>query len=226
MIAGVLRTRTVVLAYHKPRGLVTTHSDEHGRETVYDRLLPRLSSELRAERWHAVGRLDKDTTGLLLFTNDGAFVHHATQPATGLSKVYLVLAKGILREEDLAPLREGVELTGGLGRSGPAKADLLGHGVATTWLSLEIAEGKNREVRRMLLAIGSQAIRLQRVQVGGLALDLEEDEWRRVTPREVEEKLGYRGAPPTSSRPPAPSRSTSRRPDRSGGSRRRPRPGR
>lgn len=183
-----------MLAYHKPRGLVTTHKDEHGRETVYDRLVPRLPPELRAERWHAVGRLDKDTTGLLLFTNDGGFVHHATQPSSGLKKTYLVLAKGLLRDEDLEPLREGVELTGGLGRSGEAKVELLGHGIATSWLSVEIAEGKNREVRRMLLAIDSQAIRLQRVQVGDLALDVEEDEWRRLSAREVREKLGYAAA--------------------------------
>jgi 23S rRNA pseudouridine2605 synthase len=187
----VPRDRTIVLAYNKPRGLVTTHKDEHGRETVYDRLVPRLPPVLRALRWHAVGRLDKDTTGLLLFTNDGAFVSHATQPSTALGKTYLVLAKGLLGEEDLEKLRRGVELTGGLGRSGPAKAELVGHGVATTWISLELHEGKNREVRRMLLAIGSQAIRLQRIQVGALALDVEEDCWRRLSAREVREKLGY-----------------------------------
>ncbi len=192
MISLVPRTRSpVVIAYHKPRGLVTTHKDEHGRETVYDRLVPRLPPDLRKLEWHAVGRLDKDTTGLLLFTNDGAFVHHATQPKTGLEKTYLVLAKGLLEEADLEPLRAGVELTGGLGRSGPAKVDLLGHGVATSWLSIRIGEGKNREVRRMLLAIESQAIRLQRVEIGALALDIEEDEWRRVSAREVKEKLGY-----------------------------------
>lgn len=189
---------TVVLAYHKPAGLVTTHADEHGRETVYDRLVPRLPPELRRLCWHAVGRLDKDTSGLLLFTNDGAFVHHATQPRTHLAKVYLVLAKGLLEDEDLEPLRGGVELTGGLGRSAPAKVSLLGHGIATSWLSLELEEGKNREVRRMLLAIGSQAIRLKRVQIGALALDVEEDEWRRLSPAEVAAKLGY--PPPSSER--------------------------
>jgi 23S rRNA pseudouridine2605 synthase/16S rRNA pseudouridine516 synthase len=186
-----VRDGTVVIAYHKPKGLVTTHKDEHGRETVYDRLVPRLPPELRRLSWHAVGRLDKDTAGLLLFTNDGAFVSHATQPRTHLKKIYLVLAKGLLDEEALEPLRKGVELTGGLGRSAPAKVELLGHGIATSWLSLEIEEGKNREVRRMLLAIESQAIRLTRVQIGTLALDLEEDEWRRLSAREVREKLGY-----------------------------------
>ena len=116
----------------------------------------------------------------------------ATQPATGLRKVYLVLAKGLLANADLEPLRRGVELTGGLGRSGPAEAHVLGHGINTTWLSVAVTEGKNREVRRLLLAIGSQAIRLKRVQIGGLELDLEEDEWRRVSEREVREKLGFR----------------------------------
>jgi len=184
-------TRLVVLAYHKPKGLVTTHKDEHGRETVYDRLRAKLPPDLRRQKWHAVGRLDKDSTGLLLFTNDGKFVDRATQPRTHLAKTYLVLAKGLLGESDLDKLRKGVELTGGLGRSGEAKAELLGHGVNTSWISLEIGEGKNREVRRMLLGIGSQAIRLKRVQIGGLALDLEEDDWRRITPREIREKLHY-----------------------------------
>ena len=184
-------TRFHVLAYHKPRGLVTSHSDEHGRETVYDRLLPRLPPELRRERWHAVGRLDKDTTGLLLFTTSGALVSHATQPATGLAKVYLVLAKGLLSESDLEPLRRGMELTGGLGRSAPAKAHVLGHGVATTWISVEVGEGKNREVRRLLLGIGSQAIRIKRVKIGELELDVEEDEWRLVSAAEVRAKLHF-----------------------------------
>jgi 23S rRNA pseudouridine2605 synthase/16S rRNA pseudouridine516 synthase len=184
----------IVLAFHKPVGLVTTHDDEHGRETVYDRLVPLLPAALRRERWHAVGRLDKDTSGLLLFTNDGAFLSHATQPRTALEKTYLVLAKGLLEDDALVPLREGVELTGGLGRSGKATVELLGHGIATSYLKVAIKEGKNRQVRRMLLAIGSQAIRLQRVQIGGLALDLDEGAWRRVSPEEVRAKLGY--APP------------------------------
>lgn len=186
-----------MIAYHKPVGLVVTHRDELGRETVYDRLVPRLPPELRRQRWHAVGRLDKDTSGLLLFTTDGAFVSHATQPGTRLPKVYSVLARGLLEDADLAPLRAGVELTGGLGRSAPARVALVGHQVATSWLELELEEGKNREVRRMLLAIGSQVIRLKRVRVGGLALDVDEDAWRRVTPREVREALGYPGLPTT-----------------------------
>lgn len=183
--------RTIVLAYHKPVGLTVTHHDELGRETVYDRLLPRLPEKLRAMRWHAVGRLDKDTSGLLLFTNDGAFVHHATHPGTALPKKYMVLAKGILDEKQLAALRAGVELTGGLGRSGGARVEVLRHQQATTWMTLVIHEGKNREVRRMLLAVGSQVIRLQRVAIGRLALDVEEGEFRVLSDEEVRERLGF-----------------------------------
>jgi pseudouridine synthase len=181
----------VVVAFHKPVGLVTTHHDEHGRPTVYDALRAALPAHLRKTEWHAVGRLDKDTSGLLLFTNDGALVHFATQPSSGLTKTYRVLAKGLLDDAALAPLREGVELTGGLGKSAPASVRVLGHRVATTDLELELREGKNREVRRMLLAIGSQVIRLQRVRIGTLALDVAEGAARVVTDAELRAHLGY-----------------------------------
>jgi len=180
-----------VVAYHKPVGLTVTHHDELGRETVYDRLIPQLPVKLRQVQWHAVGRLDKDTSGLLLFTNDGALVHHATHPGTALPKKYLVLAKGILEERQLEQLRSGVELSGGLGRSGGARVEVLKHQAATTWLTLVIQEGKNREVRRMLLAVQSQVIRLQRVAIGGLALDVEEDTFRLLTDEEVLTRLRF-----------------------------------
>jgi len=182
---------TLVVAYHKPKGLLTTHKDELGRETVYDRLRTHLPSSLRRVEWHAIGRLDADTTGLLLFTNDGALVHHATQPRTKLMKTYRVLAKGLLQEATLQLLRDGVELTGGLGKSGPAQVTLLEHQKATSWLTVQIGEGKNRQIRRMLLAVGSQVIRLQRTHVGGIALDLEEDAWRLLSSEEVRSGLGY-----------------------------------
>lgn len=180
-----------MLAFHKPVGVLTTHRDERGRETVYDRLRAQLPPHLERIRWHAVGRLDKDTSGLLLLTNDGAFVHAATQPASRLPKTYRVLAKGLLDEANLGRLRTGVELSGGLGRSAPAKVRLLGHQVATSWLELELTEGKNREVRRMLLAIGSQAIRLERIRIGELELDLPLDGWRMLSPAEIRARLHY-----------------------------------
>jgi 23S rRNA pseudouridine2605 synthase len=218
---------TRVLAYHKEKGLITTHRDELGRETVYDRLRRRFPGE-RVE-WHAIGRLDADTTGLLLFTDDGALVSYATRPdsAAGVKveKVYRVLAKGLLNEEQLAALRGGVELSGGLGRSGPAKVEVVGFQVATTWIEVTIGEGKNRQVRRMLLAVGSQVIRLCRVRIGGLRLeDLvpDEGEWRELTPAEIESGLGYRvrDIGRVSAPGHTPRAGSSRRPDRSRGARR------
>lgn len=186
------RTDTLVVAYHKPKGLLTTHDDELGRETVYDRLRTLLPGHLRAIDWHAIGRLDADTTGLLLFTNDGALVHHATQPMTKLPKTYRVLAKGLLDDDQVRRLREGVELTGGLGASAPAEVEIEGFQKATTWVVVRIGEGKNRQVRRMLLAVGSQVIRLCRTHFGGIALEgLDEGGWRLLSDEEVEDGLGY-----------------------------------
>ena len=183
--------RTKVLAYHKPRGVVTTHDDELGRETVYDRLRATLDASLAVEDWHAIGRLDQDTTGLLLVTNDGALVHHATQPATKVPKTYRALVKGRLDEGTLQALRDGVELSGGLGRSAPCEVLLEVHQTATSWITLTLTEGKNRQVRRMLLAVGSQVIRLARVRVGGIALDVDEDRWRLLGDDEVRHGLGF-----------------------------------
>ncbi len=199
--------RTRVIAYHKPRGLLTTHADELGRETVYDRLRSLLTPTLAQIPWHAIGRLDQDTTGLLLFTNDGALVHHATQPATKVVKTYTALAKGLLSEDTVARLRAGVPLTGGLGTTSPAEVEITAFQAATTWVTIRISEGKNRQIRRMLLAVGSQVIRLARTHIGGLALDLPEDAWRLLRDDEIQSALGYtprqipRTAPPRRSGP-------------------------
>jgi len=222
--------RTRVVAFHKPIGLITSHRDEHGRETVYDRLRSLMPPALASLDWHAIGRLDADTTGLLLFTNDGALIHHAThaphapqpathathathttdatQPAPRLDKTYRVLAKGLLTDAQLERLRSGVELTGGLGQSAPATVLVTGHQIATTWLELTIAEGKNRQVRRMLLAVDSQVIRLARVRFGGLVLDLPENSWRELSPLEIERDLGYAVRPLEASRRPTPSKTS------------------
>ena len=154
--------RTLCLLYHKPRGLVTTHSDELCRRTVYDAVIPLLPPSLRDQRWHAVGRLDVNTTGLLLLTNDGALVHHVTNPTAGslevagsnsalaelvsLPKTYRVTC-GALGSKALDALRSGVELSGGLGMSGRAEVELEEAPSRTTSrLRLTIREGKNRQV--------------------------------------------------------------------------------
>ena len=118
-------------------------------------------------------------------------MHHATQPGTKLLKTYQVLAKGLLDEDQVQRLREGVELTGGLGTSAPAEVAIDAFQKATTWLTVRIGEGRNRQVRRMLLAVGSQVIRLCRTRFGDVALDLEEDRWRLLGEGEVGSGLGY-----------------------------------
>ena len=136
---------TVVLAYHKRAGLVTTHSDELWRDTVYDDVLATLPKHLRQHRWHAIGRLDRDTVGLLLLTNDGALVHHATQPGTKVPKTYVAECRGSLSTGDVAQLRTGVQLTGGLGVTAPAEVDVLEERPAegTTLLRIVISEGES-----------------------------------------------------------------------------------
>ena len=119
LIASASATRTLV--FHKPAGLVTTHNDELGRRTVYDALRERLPPNDAGESWHACGRLDADTTGLLIITTDGRLVRHVTDPTAGgnLMKKYRALCHRLDRPA-IRKLQEGVDLGGGLGVSRPA----------------------------------------------------------------------------------------------------------
>ena len=154
--------RALYFALHKPVGYVTTRSDEHGRATVYE-----LVKNITA--WIApIGRLDRDTSGLLLFTNDTEFAERVTNPASRLTKTYVCLAHGALDETQLTRLREGVELEDGPTR--PARVKRLGVEGADTRLSIAITEGRNRQVRRMLEAVGSRVLTLQRVSIGAVQL--------------------------------------------------------
>ena len=218
--------RTQVIAYHKPAGLIVTHNDELNRPTVYEHLAEQPG--FPEGRWDAVGRLDLNTSGLLLLTNDGWLLRHVTDPTSGttrLPKTYRVLASKVLGEAVLERLRSGVELGGGLGRSGPAEVSLLGQGKGSTRLLLTIREGKNRQVRRMLHAVGSAVVRLERESVGTLGLGslgsedggdaqlpLPVGAWRMLDEEEVRLHLEYeprdlapsRRAAPKTSRPPPP----------------------
>lgn len=187
-------TLTRVIAFHKPAGLLTTHRDDLARETVYERLIASLPKELAAEEWHACGRLDKETTGLICFTNDGRLLKHTTDPSAGsepLIKTYRCLVHA-LDDEALQMLREGVDLGGGLGFSRPAKVELESRERKAMWIRISIGEGKNRQVRRMLHSVGSGVMKMQRVSIGGLELgELEEGGWRLLTEDEVMHSLGY-----------------------------------
>jgi 23S rRNA pseudouridine2605 synthase len=170
----VAKQRLAHLLLNKPAGVVTTASDPQGRPTVVD-LVP---SEPRVV---PVGRLDFDTTGALLLTNDGALAHRLAHPRYGVEKTYVVEVEGTPSDAALQRLRDGVELDDG--RTAPARVRRLRGGA----LELTIHEGRNRQVRRMLEAVGHPVTRLHRSAYAGLTLEgLEPGAWRELEPSEVE----------------------------------------
>jgi 23S rRNA pseudouridine2605 synthase len=164
----------VVYAVHKPAGVVSTARDTHGRRTVVD-LVP------SAHRLYPVGRLDADTTGLILLTNDGDLAHALTHPRYEVPRTYRARVQGRPGQRALSALREGVELDDGL--TAPARVRLVG----AHELELTIHEGRKRQVRRMCEAVGHRVIALQRIAFGPLRLgDLRPGHHRRLTAAEVE----------------------------------------
>jgi len=167
--------KNVVIALHKPRGYTTTHKDQHAEKLVYE-LVPKHPG------LHAVGRLDKDTEGLLLLTTDGQLTQRLTHPRYQVPKLYRAWCKnGRVSQEACRHLVQGVLLEDGL-----AKA-LVAH-PAKGGVRLVLAEGRKREVRRMLNKLGYPVERLLRLAVGPVELgDLEAGEWRYLSPEEIEQ---------------------------------------
>ena len=177
------RERTRLFLYHKPRGLVTTHSDPEGRDTIF-RALPR-----NLPRLISVGRLDINTEGLLLLTNDGGLARVLELPATGWLRRYRVRALGRVRQEALDQLRGGITLDGI--RYGPIEATLDREQGANAWMTFGIREGKNREVRKVLESLGLKVNRLIRVAFGPFDLgDLDDGMVREIETSELRAKLG------------------------------------
>jgi 23S rRNA pseudouridine2605 synthase len=175
------RDHTYVLL-HKPRGPVTTASDPQGRATVLD-LLP---ADLRARRLYPVGRLDRDTEGLLLLTDDGALALRLTHPRYALTKEYRALVRGRPTAAALQRLRRGVLLAGDARPTSLARAWIASIEGPDSWVGLELHEGRNRQVRRMLEAVEYPVRQLRRVRVGPLTLGaLRPGEWRFLAPDEV-----------------------------------------
>ena len=176
---------TRVLAFHKPAELLTSTVGQHRVGTVYEVLLPQLPPDLARFTWHAVGRLDRGTTGLLLFTNDEKLLAHVTSPETGLPKRYVATVFSDADEEKVEPLRQGLKLEDGPVR--PAKVVLRDvHTVEVT-----VTEGRNHQVKRMLGAVGLPVRALHREAVGGIELDVAESAFRLLTDAEVVEGLRY-----------------------------------
>ncbi len=167
---------------NKPRGIITTCSDQFGRKDVLA-LLPASLRHLRP-----VGRLDMDSEGLLLFTNDGDLTQKVTHPVHHLEKKYLVWVSGAIGQADLKRISEGVELSDG--RTLPAKVRLLDRRKLESSFELTIREGRNRQIRRMCTQLGYRVTRLVRVGIGGLQLgQMAPGVWRYLDQEEIE-KLG------------------------------------
>lgn len=177
--APLQEVQRVCIALNKPRGLVTTVSDEQGRDTVY-----RCIADAGAAWLAPVGRLDKASEGLLLFTNDPAFAAAITDPATGPDKTYHVQVDAIPDADTLARSVAGIECEGEFLRA--ASATLLRHGERNAWLEIVLDEGRNRHIRRLLAALDLKVMRLVRVAIGPVQLgELAKGAWRRLDDAEI-----------------------------------------
>ena len=180
----LVEQQKVYFLLYKPKGYITTYRDPEGRPTVYD-LLKDVS------QWVApVGRLDQDTSGLLLLTNDNDFADRITDPEHKVPKTYLVKTSSVLPEEALGRLRAGVELSDGTTR--PATVERLRDSASSTFLEITITEGRNRQVRRMIEAVGSRVRKLVRTAIGKVVIgDLPIGSYRELSPAELQ-SLGAR----------------------------------
>lgn len=183
---------TEVMLYHKPVGEVTTRSDPEGRPTVFDRL-----PAPRSGRWIVVGRLDVNTSGLLLFTNDGGLAHRLMHPSTEVPREYLVRVRGIPQPEVIERLRKGVVL-----EDGPARFDQItaeSTDGSHAWFRVSLHEGRNREVRRLFEHEGYVVSRLSRIRYGTCVLprDLRAGAFKMLAPAEIEALGGLAPAAPS-----------------------------
>jgi pseudouridine synthase len=169
----------IYLLLYKPKGYITTYKDPQGRPTVYD-LIPEIDQFLGT-----VGRLDRDSTGLLLLTNDTQFAERVTTPGHKIAKTYLVKTSTILTEGDLESLRQGVVLTDGPTR--PAIVMRVRDSGKYSFIEITIQEGRNRQVRRMIEAVGSKVLKLVRTAIGPLQIgELQIGQYRALNTQEVQ----------------------------------------
>ena len=180
-----LEIRKLYLMIHKPKDTLCTKKDPRNRTTIYDCLSPDIAQQV-----FSVGRLDRQTTGLLLMTNDGELAHNLALPENHIPKEYLVTIDGKLTSEDLQSLENGVQC--GSRKTRPAKVKILEQKLGVTKFSLIITEGMNRQIRRMMLGLGHEVTKLKRVAIGSLELgDLPVKQYRLLGPKEIKALKTY-----------------------------------
>ncbi|MBS0466373.1 MAG: pseudouridine synthase [Proteobacteria bacterium] len=181
---------TRVIAYHKPAGEIVTHDDPQNRPTVF-RKLPRLQQG----KWQSVGRLDLNTEGLLLFTSSGELANKLMHPRFGLEREYAVRVLGALSDEEKQRLLDGVQLEDGMAAFGSIEEG--GGEGANCWYRVTISEGRNREVRRMIEAVGHAVSRLIRIRYGAMLLPrgLKRGAWLELDERDIQALMQAAGAP-------------------------------
>jgi 23S rRNA pseudouridine2605 synthase len=168
----------VYIALNKPTGYITTASDQFGRKTVLD-LMQKVP-----ERIFPVGRLDADTSGLLILTNDGDFAYRLTHPKHTLAKTYLAFVEGLPDAEKIKEFESGLEIDGYITK--PAQFEILKRLQTTSQVRITLYEGRNRQIRKMMEAIGCPVISLKRTAIGDVKLGkLEDGEWRNLTEAEI-----------------------------------------
>ncbi|MBR3149949.1 MAG: rRNA pseudouridine synthase [Eubacterium sp.] len=185
-IAAPKHRKMVYVMLHKPRGYVTTVSDEHGRKTVMD-----LVSDID-ERIYPVGRLDKDSEGLLILTNDGSFTNAMTHPSHNFAKVYRVTVRPSVSDEALYNMRNGVEIDGR--KTAPCEITVLETQENRVVLEFILHEGRNREIRKLCESQGLEVARLKRTSIGSLKLGmLPQGKYRELSEQEVKKLLRSAG---------------------------------
>ena len=171
--------KKIYLLLYKPKGYVTTYKDPDGRPTVYD-LLKDVP-----EKVFSAGRLDLNSTGLLIFTNDGEFADRITSPESHVPKTYLVKASILLSDDQLDQLRRGVVLTDGPTR--PAEVKRVRDSGHYTFFEITITEGRNRQVRRMVETLGAKVLKLVRTEIGSIRIgELQIGKYRPLTEQEIQ----------------------------------------
>jgi len=172
--------RKIYLLLYKPKGYVTTYRDPDNRPTVYE-LLKDVPDKV-----FSAGRLDLDSSGLLIFTNDGTFADRITSPESHVSKTYLVKSSLLLSDDQLDQLRRGVVLSDGPTR--PAEVKRIRNSERYTFFEITLTEGRNRQVRRMVETLGAKVLKLVRTKFGKIEIgDLQIGKYRMLTDREIRE---------------------------------------